>query len=200
MVRTDIRPFQPVDIDALYRICLLTGWRGQDATAHYSDPLLIGHFYAAPYVKHDPGLCLIVTLDGEPSGYVLGTADSAGFRAWSELHWFPALRERYALHDQADVSAEAALVRGLHAGYQPPHYAREYPAHLHIDLLPGVQGRGIGAQLMHRFFDLLCERRCPAVHLVVNTANARAVAFYEKFGFHLIEGAAEHRAYGFRLS
>lgn len=196
----EIRPFQPTDIDALYRICLLTGWRGHDASEHYSDPLLLGHFYAAPYVKHDPRLCLIVTLDGEPSGYILGTADSAAFRSWSELHWFPALREHYSIDDPADVSAKAALVRKLHAGYEPPHFSREYPAHLHIDLLPSVQGRGVGAQLMSRFFDLLRERGCPAVHLVVNAANTRAVAFYQRFGFHLIEGSPDHRVFGFRLS
>lgn len=199
MMRLDIRPFQPADIDALYRICLLTGWRGHDATGHYSDPLLPGHFYAAPYVKQDPGLCLILTLDGEPSGYILGTTDSDGFRSWAELHWFPAFRERYSIHDQADVSAEAVLIRKLHAGQQPPHYSREYPAHLHINLLPRAQGRGMGVQLMSRFFDLLRERRCPAIHLVVNKANTRAVAFYEKFGFHLIEASPEHRAFGFRL-
>lgn len=199
-MRLEIRPFQPADIDALYHICLLTGWRGHDATEHYSDPFLLGHFYAAPYVKHDPGLCLIATLDGEPSGYILGTADSTGFRSWSELHWFPSLRERYSIPDQTDVSAEAALVRQLHAGYQPPHYSREYPAHLHIDLLPSVQGWGVGVQLMNRFFDLLRERHCPAVHLVVNAANTRAVAFYEKFGFHLIEGSPGHRALGFKLA
>jgi ribosomal protein S18 acetylase RimI-like enzyme len=200
MMPFEIRPFQPADIEALYRICLLTGWRGHDATAHYSDPFLLGHFYAAPYVQHDPRLCLVVTLDGEPSGYILGTADSIGFRDWSEAEWFPALRKRYPTPDPADSSAQARLVRQLHAGHQPPHYSQEYPAHLHIDLLPCVQGRGVGAQLMTRFFDLLRERHCPSVHLVVNAANTRAVAFYEKYGFHVIEGSRDHRAFGFRLS
>ena len=43
MMRLEIRPFLPSDIDRLYQICLLTGWRGGDATGHYSDPLLLGH-------------------------------------------------------------------------------------------------------------------------------------------------------------
>jgi ribosomal protein S18 acetylase RimI-like enzyme len=200
MKRIEIRPFQHTDTDSLYQICLLTGWRGQDATEHYLDPRLLGHFYAAPYVKHDPELCLIATVDGEPCGYILGAADSANFRDWSELHWFPALRESYSPHDETDVTAEAALVRKLYAGYEPPPFSRDYPAHLHIDLLPCIQRRGVGAQLMGRFFDILRERRCPAVHLVVNAANKRAVAFYEKFGFHLVETSPDHRAFGYRLS
>lgn len=195
----EIRPFRPTDLDALYRICRLTGWRGGDATEHYSDPLLLGHYYAAPYVKQDPGLCLVATLAGEPAGYVLGTADSAGFRAWSELHWFPPLRAKYALREPADTSPEAALVRRIHAGYEPPNYAAKYPAHLHIDLLPQLQGQGVGARLMNRFIELLRARSCPAVHLVVNSANTRAVRFYEKFGFHVIEASPNHRAYGLRL-
>lgn len=195
----DIRPYQPTDLDALYRICLLTGWRGLDATPHYTDPRLLGDFYAAPYVSQDSELCLIATLEGVPSGYILGTADSAAFRAWTEAHWFPALRIRHPLPDPADKSPEAKLIRTIHTGYQVPDISRDYPAHLHIDLLPCLQGRGVGAQLMHRFLDRLRERRCPAVHLGVNPANARAIAFYEKFGFHRITSDPGCIVYGFKL-
>src|SRR5262245_63083228 len=38
-----IRPYRPSDLDALYRICLLTGDDGQDATSLYNDPRLLGH-------------------------------------------------------------------------------------------------------------------------------------------------------------
>jgi len=200
MTLVNIRPFQSTDHDALYQICLRTGWGGGDATEHYSDPRLLGHFYAAPYVKQDSGLCLIATLNGVPSGYILGTADSAGFRTWSETQWFPTLRERFPMPDEADTSADAVLRRRMHSGYEPPDCARDYPAHLHIDLLPNLQGRGLGAQLMGRFFDILRERNCPAAHLVVNVANTRAVAFYEKFGFHLVNSSPKHRVFGFKLS
>lgn len=182
----DIRPYQPADLEALYRICLLTGWAGGDATGHYRDPRLLGHVYAAPYAVHDPGLCLVATLDGEPSGYVLGTADTAGFAAWAELHWFPRLRARLARPVPTDTSADAGLLRRIHDGYHVPDYSRDYPAHLHIDLLPALQGRRLGAELMRRFLDLLRSRGCPAVHLGVAATNTRAIAFYEKVGFHRV--------------
>jgi ribosomal protein S18 acetylase RimI-like enzyme len=199
-MRLEIRRFQPTDIDALYRICLLTGENGQDATGLYADPFLLGHVYAAPYARHDPDLCLIATMEGVPCGYILGTADSAGFRVWSEEHWFPVLRERYALPDPSETSPDARLIRKLHAGYQPHHYAQVYPAHLHIDLLPCLQGRGVGADIMSRFLETLRERGCPGVHLVVSAANARGIAFYEKVGFHLLDILPGCRAYGRRLS
>ncbi|MGB1253694.1 MAG: GNAT family N-acetyltransferase, partial [Candidatus Promineifilaceae bacterium] len=75
----DIRPFHPSDLPALYRICLLTGDNGDDATLKYSDPELLGHYFAAPYAVFEPELCFILTHEGQPVGYVLGCLDSAEF-------------------------------------------------------------------------------------------------------------------------
>ena len=55
-----IRPFHPSDLPALYRICLLTGDAGGDATPLYRDPDLLGHVYLGPYPIADPGLTFVV--------------------------------------------------------------------------------------------------------------------------------------------
>ncbi len=47
MPEFEIRSFQPGDMDMLYRICLLTGKDGSDATGTVDDRIL-GHYYAAP--------------------------------------------------------------------------------------------------------------------------------------------------------
>jgi hypothetical protein len=41
LTRVRIRPYRPSDLDALYRICLLTGDEGQDATSLFADPHLV---------------------------------------------------------------------------------------------------------------------------------------------------------------
>jgi hypothetical protein len=61
-----IRPYHPSDLPALYRICLLTGDSGADASQLYRDPELLGHFYAAPYAVLEPDLCFVLTHDGSP--------------------------------------------------------------------------------------------------------------------------------------
>ena len=43
-----IRRYRSGDLRDLYRICLRTGKSGDDATALYRDPDLLGHIYAAP--------------------------------------------------------------------------------------------------------------------------------------------------------
>jgi ribosomal protein S18 acetylase RimI-like enzyme len=60
----------------------------------------------------------------------------------------------------------------------------DYPAHLHIDLLPEWQGRGYGRALMESFLRALHERGVAAVHLSMVSANTPARAFYDRLGFH----------------
>jgi hypothetical protein len=217
----------------MYRVCRLTGAAGADASALYRDPELLGHVYCGPYPTADPGLTWVVTDDEGVAGYVVGTADTAGFAAWQESSWWPALRERYPLPDGTGPgpgagpdsaapgrrpgerggepgprtgtgpgvpsSVEAApfppavvdrprtrdheLVRLLHAPPSAdPAVVDRYPAHLHIDLLPRTQGRGLGRALIGRLTDALRERGVPGLHLGVDPANTGARAFYARLG------------------
>ncbi len=131
-----IRPYHPSDLVELYRICLRTGASGEDASELYLDPDILWHYYAAPYAVGEPSLCFVLTNDGMPCGYILGTRDSKTFVDWCEHHWFPPLRERYPLPPVDDVSPDARMMRLIHAGYHPPEGLTEFPAHLHIDILP----------------------------------------------------------------
>ena len=47
----------------------------------------------------------------------------------------------------------------------------DYPAHLHIDLLPGYQRAGHGRALMTRLLASLAGKGVSAVHLGMVTAN-----------------------------
>ena len=195
-----IRPFAPSDLPSLYRICLLTGHAGRDATPLHRDPELLGHYYAAPYAVLEPELCFILTADGEPCGYILGTNDTAAFNARAEREWFPALRARLPRPAEGDTSPDADLLRLIHRGYGEAHPdLRDYPAHLHIDLLPITQGQGLGRKLIERFLAALRERGVPAVHLGVSEANTGAIAFYEKLGFQCLGQYPGWRAYGMTL-
>lgn len=194
-----IRAYEPADSDALYRICLLTGDDGQDATPLYRAPALLGHYYAAPYAAHDPTLCFLLTHEGETCGYILGTADTVAFCMWSEAHWFPPLRARYPLPAPAATDADAQLIRLLHQGYPLTEIANAYPAHLHIDLLPIAHGRGWGRRLTQHFLTHLRARAVSSLHLGVSRANARAVAFYEAMGFHPVQELPDTILFGLHL-
>ncbi len=194
-----IRPYHPSDLPMLYRICLETVFGGAEAVAQYSDPDLLGHFYAAPYAVLEPDLCFVLTSDGAPCGYVLGTRDTAAFRESTELEWFGVLRTRYPLPLETNRSRDAAMIRLIHAGQPSGVEFPDYPAHLHIDLLPHAQGGGWGRALMTRFLETLCELGVRGVHLGVGSRNVGAVKFYERMGFTLLKDGDGALWYGQRL-
>jgi len=91
----EIRAFQPADLDHLYSICLVTGAGGDDASALYRDPKLLGHIYAAPYALLSPH-SVFVAEDAEGlGGYIVGAPDTRDFEARLETEWWPRLRTRY---------------------------------------------------------------------------------------------------------
>ena len=176
-----LRGYDSGDLAAMYRVCLLTGDAGVDASALYRDPDLIGHVYCGPYPAADPSLSLVVADDEGVAGYLVGTADSAAFAAWQDEHWWPALRLRHPLGPD-DGTPDHRLVELIH---HPPLVVPPpgHPAHLHVDLLPRLQGQGWGRRLIDAFVDLLRERGVPGLHLVADPRNTGALGFYARLGF-----------------
>ena len=195
-----IRPYHPTDLYSLYTICLRTADSGRDATPLYRDPELMGHLFAAPYAVAEPDLCFMLTVDGTPSGYVLGTRDTGAFTRWCATAWFPALRARYPLPAPDDNSPDARAIRDIHRG-EPghPEIIADYPAHLHIDILPAGQGQGLGRRMMATFLDRLRALGVPGVHLGVGKRNPGAVQFYERMGFARVIDAETWIGFGMRL-
>ena len=180
-----IRPFHPSDLPALYRVCLLTGDAGADATGLYRDPDLLGHLYAGPYPIADPGLSFVVVDDDGVAGYIVATADTYRFERWLDSSWYPVLRAQHPLlDDPQDGTRDHVLARTIHEHVpaDAPLF-RRYPAHMHIDLLPRAQRKGLGRHLIDTLADALRERGVPGLHLGVDPRNVGGLAFYDRLGF-----------------
>jgi len=184
-----IRPFHPSDLPSLYRICLLTGEIGGDATALYRDPDLLAHVYAGPYPVADPGLTFVVVDELGIVGYVVATADTARFEQWLEQAWWPALRARYPLReDPRDGTEDHVLVQRIHDWPRADEALVErFPAHMHIDLLPRAQGQGLGLRLVETLAETLRGRGVRGLYLGVDDRNEGEIAFYHRVGFELAD-------------
>ena len=178
-----LRRYHPSDLPGMYRLCLLTGEAGSDASALYRNPDLLGHLYCGPYPVADPGLTFVVADEHGVGGYVVATADTVAFDKWLDVHWWPSLRAQYPLvADPRDGTADHVLVERLqHWPHATP--PEGFPAHLHIDLLPRLQGQGWGRRLITALSDELRSRGVPGVHLGVDARNTGAIAFYRRLGF-----------------
>jgi ribosomal protein S18 acetylase RimI-like enzyme len=182
---TEIRRYGQRDRDAVYDICVRTGASGGDARGTYRSDDLLPDLFAGPYLLLEPDFCWVLD-DGERAvGYLLGTPDTAAFaRAWRD-RWIPRLANRYPVPPRPPVTPDDAMVSLLYdlpGAMVWPGLAR-YPAHLHIDLLPGVQGSGWGRRLISTFFAAARTAGAPGVHLVVAGDNTRALGFYDHLGF-----------------
>jgi GNAT superfamily N-acetyltransferase len=199
----EIRRYAPDDIDMLYRICLETGEAGKDATHLYKDPKLLGHVYAAPYGVLSPETVFIAADEEGAGGYIVGPVDTAAFDAQMEKEWWPKLRP--GLTDPKDKPFKT-WSRDERMSYLIHHPARtterildRYPSHLHINLLPRLQGQGLGTKLIDRWLAEMRARDSPGAHLGVGTANQRAVGFYKAYGFEEVERLRDVIWYGVRL-
>jgi ribosomal protein S18 acetylase RimI-like enzyme len=184
-----IRPTEFADLDAMYAICVATGDAGADASAMYNDPDLLGHIYVAPYVLMESGFGFVLDArtgdSAEVLGYAVAAADTAEFEAECEHAWWPALRRRSpAVGEPPGEDSDAGLIAMIHTPEPTgPEVLAEYPAHLHVDLLPGAQGLGAGRKLMDAIEDELRVRGAPGVHLGTDPANVRSQGFYEHLGY-----------------
>jgi GNAT superfamily N-acetyltransferase len=177
----EIRPYRPSDRAALYDICVRTADAGGDARGHYSTDDLMGDLFAGPYAHLDPHLAFVVDDGGAAVGYVVGTADTAGFARRYRAIWIPLLGDRYPVPPPPPRTPEQDMI-ALH--HNPERMLVPgldgYPAHLHIDLLPAYQGRGLGRRLIDRF---LATVDAPGVHVGMVTANVKARGFYDRLRF-----------------
>jgi ribosomal protein S18 acetylase RimI-like enzyme len=183
-----IRPYRPADLDALYRICLLTAASGEDATAMFHDPDLPGHVFAAPYGVLEPSLAFVAADDAGVGGYVIGALDTRAFEDRLERRWWPRLRGRYPVPEPhipfEQLDFEQQVIRGIHYPFgHSDEIVRRYPSHLHIDLLPHLQGHGLGGALMATLLDALRAQGSIGVHLYCAPDNVRAAGFYRHLGF-----------------
>jgi len=178
-----IRHFRADDLDALYDICLKTGDHGADATAHYADPRIIGEIYAAPYALFEPGLAFVTEDEEGVGGYILGTSDTRAFEARCEAEWWPRLR---TVHPNPRGTPPAEWTWDQKRAFQihkpftiPEAVVAAAPAHLHIDLLPRLQGQGLGAAMLDTWLWAAGGR----AHLGCDVQNQRALRFYDAYGF-----------------
>jgi ribosomal protein S18 acetylase RimI-like enzyme len=182
-----IRTFRSADLEALYAISLATGHEGGDASHLYEDRKLIGLIYSAPYALLEPRLALVVEDDEGVAGFAVGTPDTGKWQERLEAEWWPKLRRQHADPAERPASEWSADQRRAYAIHHPRRTPQQvvelYPAHLHLNLLERIQGRGAGTMLFSEWVARASEQGVGATHVGVNSANARAVRFWTRRGF-----------------
>lgn len=178
-----IRRATAADFPALSRICLETANAGKDATALYSDPALPGLRFVIPYARFVPEFALVLEQQGEVVGYAVAVPDTRAFEAILNQQWWPMLQAQYRA-TPASAPLDSKVLDAIH---QPDAAAEQlvsqWPAHLHINLLPAAQQGGWGRKLIEQLLTLLRQAGVAGVHLGVSLQNEQVCGFYQRLGF-----------------
>lgn len=197
---TRIRQFQRGDEPALADICLKTADAGADATGVLDDDRIWAEIFVLPYVARHPDLAFVVEADdGRVVGYVVGTPDTDAFEDWFRGDWWPRHGTEWPLPAEEVSRQDGVLIYAYarRAGAEP--YAASFPAHLHIDLLPELQGQGWGRRLIDTLAEALRERGVTGLHLAAASENAGAISFYPRVGFTPLDSHPGVQAFGMDL-
>lgn len=215
MIATTIRPFQPADRQALFRIAADTAFFGDPIEHYLDDRGIFTDLFYRYYTDFEPDLCWVAEAGGAVVGFLAGCASSSKQERAIRRNLLPGvlkglLRRRYRLGKK---TLRYAAVLGLAAllGEIPPANLTEYPAHLHINLKADYRGLGLGRRLMAAYLDQLEQMAVPGVHLHTTNINQAACVLYKRMGFvlidqrptfmwkHLVDEPVVNRLYGKRL-
>ncbi|SEJ66186.1 Acetyltransferase (GNAT) family protein [Deinococcus reticulitermitis] len=177
-----VRPAGPGDLAALGRVAYDTAFFGESARRFFPDEALFADLWVRPYLSG--GLGFVGLRGGRVVGSILGVTGPAAYRrAW--LGAAPTLLSRALAGAYSRLPGCLPYLgrAGLFSlGHAPTSH---FPAHLHLNVLEGARGTGLGGRLLDTFLAELGRRGVPGVQLSTTRENVAALALYEKRGFRV---------------
>lgn len=183
----NIRKFESKDFESTKYVCLndMLGKEGYEKIIEYVEIMFCRY-----YLEKEPENCFVAVDENDRViGYTYGAKDYDTYQNnFSDY-----------INAVAELENRRFLSEALTEMYDHAIYKNDYPAHLHIDILPDYQSKGIGSRLINAFCDNLREQNVKGVMLIVGSENEGARRFYERNGFTLLQDKPTGAAYGKKL-
>lgn len=171
----NIRKYNERDFENFRNICIATAPKSSEMTEREQKVLTL--MYCEYYVECESDVCFALTDDNDCAvGYVLCSRNALLYKK---------LFKKY-IREIMRISPVAAWTAYWGARIYLPYY-KEYPAHIHIDILPEYQSLGYGTRLIGALKKELTSRRVKGMMLCVDKDNEKAVGFYKKNGFEVLK-------------
>ena len=194
-----IRPYQQADEAAVENITYRTGFKGEglEERDYFNVKRLFFMIFIAYYARYEPDHFFVAEDDvkREVVGYICGTTYTIRQekRFALTMIWRIFLRAIFVTSWQSPKTIKTlfGLGRVLPEMRKQPENPidinGDYPAHLHINVLPEYHHTGIGSQLIQHFEDHLRCLGIKGIHLETSNSNHKAVPFYHKHGYTIVK-------------
>lgn len=169
-----IRSFQKKDREYVREICIKTAPKNAVKTEKGRNCILT--MYCDCYIECYPEYCFVAADENDKAvGYILCAPDYERYTADFMVY--------------AKRMFSFSLLRGITAYFESKisgRFKKNYPAHMHIDILEEYQRIGIGTKLVDALCQKLKDEKIDGVMLVVGADNEKGCRFYKKYGFNQI--------------
>lgn len=183
----EIRPYQQKDKEDVRFVCLNSDGPCKSSKRGINFALAV---YCDYYIEKEGENCFVATDENDKAiGYIICTENFDNFK---EIY----IKDYYTRIKKWEYRRRESALRAIASQEK---YKDEYPAHLHIDLLPQYQHKGLGRKLMDTLCENLRQKGVKGVMFTVWHKNYNAIKFYEKYGFQLIETKETTLVYGLKL-
>jgi GNAT superfamily N-acetyltransferase len=188
--RFTIRPYQATDRPAvrlIYGIDEFARPRLASRYARMSEYIADEASYY--YTEYEPESLFVAEVDGNVVGALLGCVDTSRHEMFYKQRIQPLLIKRCLTGAYGWPGWLIPVLRTELASRHtiaPQVDRRQYPAHLHIGILPAWRRQGIGSALMAEYADYLRSRGVAGYHLFASAYHYMGVAFYRKLGLELL--------------
>lgn len=181
-----IRKYEEKDKENVQFVCLNS--EGPEETPDYETGQFILCTFCNYYIENEPQNCFVVDDDGRAVGYIICAENYDKYKEIFDRDYLP-LTEKYGpqRYQWALTSSDPQRL-----------FKDEYPAHLHIDILPEYHRMGLGGKLVDALREHLASKGIEGVCLTCGPKNERAVNFYKKRGFTLLSIDDEDACFGIK--
>lgn len=180
-----VRKYEEKDLENVRYVCLHS--EGDEPEKTFAQFVL--HTFCDYYIQHEPENCFVLDDDGRAVGYIICAENYNRYKELFDKEYLP-LTEAQG-EEYYNWAATSTILQNK--------YKADYPAHLHIDLLPEYQRKGWGGKLLNALFEHLRAKDIKGVMLTAGTGNVNAGSFYKKYGFEQIEIYNTDVAFGMKL-
>jgi ribosomal protein S18 acetylase RimI-like enzyme len=178
----------------------VTAASGDDATGILEDDDIWANMFVLPYVRHASEFAFVLESGGdEVVGYVVAAPDTDAFEDWFCRVWWPQFTQRWPRPTRQASRQDEVLEYAYSRRSGLNQHVAQYPAHLHISLLPEAQRQGWGRRLIDCLRLRLREAGVDGLHLAALADNGRALAFYQHIGFTVLGQEPPVVIFGLRL-
>jgi len=165
-----IRPYQPKDKENVRMVCIKTGPVAKLTEGPKYDLELIT--FCDYYIECEPQNCYVIADgDDEAVGYILCAEE---FRAY---------REKFLKDYAPRVKGFFNRVKCQGSARMPKLFVKNYPSHMHINILEPYQRMGFGSKLVDALAANFRGKGVPGMMLGVGAGNMKGRSFYTKYGF-----------------